>query len=175
MKTHKRFLDGKPIVDAKKELRVFLSAKDIANAVRRDPAHCAFSNACRRLYGSHTVAFFRTIAYVDLVDKNGSVRTERFVLPAETSRRIIAFDRRGKVHSGGYLLIPPKGTMTLDGRMVKDREYRASGMRRAAEEKRKARPRKKEPTFVRSGRGQIQFLHREKASTLRIMMDGAGE
>jgi hypothetical protein len=169
MKTHKRSSAGIPIVDAKNALRVFINADDIKTAVRKDPAHCAFSNACRRLFGSHSVVFFRTLAYVELPSGKRGRRIERFTLTDETRRLIVAFDRRGKISEDGYALLPPSKSMTLEGRMEKDRTYRESGGKRAAEEKRAGRPVKKEPAGIRSGKGIVQFITREKNSIRQLL------
>lgn len=170
-KIHKRSLDGIPIVDAKKELRVFVNEQDKKTGIKKDPAHCAFSNACRRLFGSHSVVFFRTLTYVELPDGKGGIRIERFTLTENMQRAIAKFDRTGRIAKDGYLLSPPRKGMTLDGRLTKDRRYRDSGMRKAAEERREGLPRKKEPTYVRSGKGLVQFITTEKKS-FRKMMNG---
>jgi hypothetical protein len=168
MKPHRRFFNGIPIVDAKKELRVFINATDIKEAVRKDPAHCAFSNACRRLFGSHSVVFFRTLAYVEL-PHNGKIRIERFLLPETEKRKIAAFDRRGIVSKDGYFLRPPTKSTSLDGNLSADKAYRDSGGKRAAEEARAGRPVKKEPTGIRSGKGVVQFIRREKHSIRKLL------
>lgn len=174
-KTRRRMFDGIPIVDAKTELRVFVSKADKTSAIRKDPAHCAFSNACRRLYGSHSVVFFRTLAYVELPDGKGGKRIERFMLRENTQRSIIAFDRRGKIDKDGYSLLPPSPGRTLDGLLNRDKVYRDSGMRRVAEERRKRCPVTipKGPTDIRSGKGIVQFIRQEKHSIRKLFGAGA--
>jgi hypothetical protein len=164
-----RMFEGIPVVEAKKELRVFINSDDIKTAIRKDPAHCAFSNACRRLFGSHSVVFFRTVAYVELPDGKGSTRIERFALTKETKRLIIKFDRTGKASTDGYVLIPPSIGFTMDYRRKIGQEYSASGRRREVIAARTHHVKKKEPTDLRSGKGIVQFIKSEKKS-LRLLL-----
>jgi hypothetical protein len=166
-KKHRMF-EGIPVVDAKKELRIFLNYEDIKTAIRKDPAHCAFSNACRRLYGSHSVVFFRSVVYVELPYK-GLIRLERFALPKPMRRLIIKFDRTGKASPDGYTLIPPSKGFTLDHRQKIGQEYSASGRRQEAIELREHRKKKKEPADLRSGKGIVQFIKHEKNSMRQLL------
>jgi hypothetical protein len=152
---------GRPVEEAKRALRVFPNANDADTAIQKDPAHCAFANACRRMFGSHEVVFFRTIAYVELPDGKGRGAThiERFYLPKAVRRQIIEFDRTGRFVADGYALAPPTFGYTLEHRAALNDAYRASG--RAAKAAADRRP---EPADVRSGKGVVQFIKCEKKS-----------
>ncbi len=171
MKKLGRMFDGIQVVDAKKELRVFVNAKDISTAIRKDPAHCAFSNACRRLYGTHSVVFFRTVAYVELPDGKGSTRIERFSLRKITRKLIIKFDRTGKASPDGYSLLPPSKGFTMDHRRKVGQEYATSGARREMDARRRdpSHKKKKEPTGLRSGKGIVQFITHGKQSLRKLL------
>jgi hypothetical protein len=163
-KTHGRMFEGLQIVDAKKELRVFVNKTDTANAIKKDPANCAFSNACRRLYGTRAVVFFRTLAYVELPNGRGGTRIERFYLTDKTRELIAKFDKTGKFSPDGYALLPPSKQKTLDALLKSSKEYRESGMKGLAEERRRGRPIKNASSDIRSGKGVVQFISHEKTS-----------
>src|SRR6188474_2774565 len=74
----KQWFGNLPVVEAKRELRIQPSLRDIRGAVKQDPERCVFSRACRRQLGANTAVFFRTRAYVDLLDEDGKRHIERF-------------------------------------------------------------------------------------------------
>lgn len=112
----KRLWGDFPVVDASSELRVFPNAKDIHDGRPKDPTNCAFSQACKRLYGSSKVMFLRNVAYVDLPQADGSRRVERFMLTQPMRRLIEEFDQTGVASPGGYVLRPPTPSFTFEGR-----------------------------------------------------------
>lgn len=148
----KRLFNGLPITEAKKEMVIHAIAADIKSAKRSDPFNCVFARACQRLFGSHTVAFFRNYAYVEKDSK-----IERFSLPKATRDSVMMFDKAGKAEPGGYLLRPPSPGDTLESR-------RERGM--ARHEKNwpsnpKKRTKAKDVDF-RSGTGVVQILRAQK-------------
>jgi hypothetical protein len=156
----KRIFGGLPVVDAKRELRVFLSSSDKDDAERKQPTRCAFAKACYRLYGSKRVAFFRTVVYVELPDDKGSHRIERFNPSKPTRNSIEKFDRTGKIDPGGYHLLPPSPGFTMDHRLMIDREYRARTLTSAL--KRKPARKRRIIVEVRNGKGLVKFIGGEK-------------
>ena len=164
MKTHtrhnskllKRVFGGLPVVDAKRELRLFSDVSDISVATRKDPTNCVFAKTCQRLYGSHNVAFFRTVAYVDLPDSKGGRRIERFNLTKMTRKLIEKFDRTGRADPAGYHLIAPSPGFTMDHRLAKSREYLTTKMQTAVTAKKKTKHRI--IAEVRNGKGLVQFI-----------------
>lgn len=125
MKKHallKRLFHGVPVVDAKRELRVFVLPEDIEHAQRNNPIECVFAQACRRLFGSHRVAFFHSVAYAELPLPAGGTRIERFMLPKMTRDSILVWDRAGVADPGGYLLTPPRAGQTLDYKLAYRRD-----------------------------------------------------
>jgi hypothetical protein len=110
----KRLWGDVRVTDATRELRIFMNEDDVRAAVRKDPAHCVFANACRRLYGSSKVLFFRTVAYVELPNEDGTIRVERFSMPRTMRAMVDAFDRgEGVIPKAGFVLKPPTPGRTL--------------------------------------------------------------
>jgi hypothetical protein len=154
----RRLFNGLPVIDSKRELRVFASPKDIKDAKRNDPTNCVFANACRRLYGSHSVAFFHNYAYVELPDERGNQRIERFRLPKQTQTSIVVFDKTGIADKGGYVLAAPSPGVTLDRKLQIGREY----IRPARSKSSGAHKKRGENIDFRSGTGLVQFIRASK-------------
>lgn len=116
----KRLWGDAPVTDATADLRVFIKPEDVEGAVRQDPSCCVFARACKRLFGSTKVLFFRSVAYVELHTESGDVRVERFMMP-ETMRHLVeTFDRgEGVIPQGGFLLKKPRKSETLDSASTK--------------------------------------------------------
>ncbi len=112
-----------PVVDATKDLRVFILPDDAEGAVRRDPGCCVFARACQRSFGSTKVLFFRSVAYVELPDDEGNVRVERFNMTPKMRSLVEAFDRgEGIVPRAGFLLKRPSKAKRLDVERDRNRE-----------------------------------------------------
>jgi hypothetical protein len=105
-----------PVVDAKKDLRVFMTPEDLKGARIKDPSACVFARACRRMFHATKVLIFRTVAYVELPNEDGSRRVERFVVGPAMRDLIEAFDRgEGVIPSAGFTLRAPPKSETLEG------------------------------------------------------------
>ena len=163
----KRIFGGLPVVDAKHGLRIFATKYDIGLAKRKDPTNCVWAKACRRLYGSKIVAFFRTVAYIELQDSKGNLRVERFMLTRPTIRSIASFDRTGKVDPAGYNLLPPSPRRTMDYNLQWSREYQATTRHRTPVTKKGTGPKKKIIAEVRDGKGLVKFLGGTKDKWVR--------
>lgn len=148
----KRLFNGLPVLDAKKEITIRAIAADIKSAKRSDPFNCVFAKACQRIFGSHTVAFFRNFAYVE---KNNNI--ERFSLPKATRDSVMMFDKAGIAEPGGYLLKPPTPSATLEAKLEQGRHRQNRRNWPGHTKKRSA----KDVDF-RSGTGLVQFLRVEK-------------
>jgi hypothetical protein len=83
------------IVEAKADFVVYVTADEQQQGISGDPNNCMFALGCKRAFGSKGVLFYPTIAYVDMLDPSDPSRriVMRFMLPAETRRRLEAFDR----------------------------------------------------------------------------------
>jgi hypothetical protein len=158
-KAVQRLFRGLPVVDATRELKIHATDQDIKTAKRKDPSNCVFANACRRQLGSHSVAFFRHYAYVELRDSNGNSRIERFALPKRTRDSVMVFDRAGVADTGGFVLKPPSPGTTLDHKLEKSQSRDRREEERLRYKKRKYKF--KEPDY-RSGTGLMHFFVAEK-------------
>jgi hypothetical protein len=161
-----RFWGKIPVVDAKKELRVFILPDDVRNACPKDADSCVFALACKRACGASRVLFFRTIAYVELPDKSGKMRVERFMISDDMKELISRFDRGLPVQeNAGFTLLVPKPSKTLDNiRKVSanNQRKRAEGVlvsRKLCGTRRNADPMQ---YLVRSGTGKVQFVNESK-------------
>ena len=89
-----RFFDGLPVIDAERDIVLYPTARDVQKAVKADPQHCVLAQCAQRMFGSETVLFFRSYAYLDLQQRDGSRAVERFYLN-EVGRQLIQhFDTR---------------------------------------------------------------------------------
>lgn len=155
-----RYFEGLPVIDAKDNLRVFVTAQDIRRAKPNDPEHCVYAEACRRLFGATKIVFLRTKAYVDLPDESGRRFVNRFEIHRYVREQIIRFDQTGEAAPGGFLLSAPSPSQTLNaqrdyGRKFRDRAETGDVKRRAQ----MSGVRVVSGTLlgVRDGRGMVQF------------------
>lgn len=81
---------------------------DVEGAVPKDPGNCVFARAAARQYGASKIIFWRKVAYVDIVGRDGVRHVERFYVPKDTFRLIERFDRGEPLDEGRafHLLIP---------------------------------------------------------------------
>jgi hypothetical protein len=163
-----------PVVDAAKELRVFIAPEDLEGASPKDPAYCVFARACRRTFHATKVLFFRSVAYVELPDQQGRRRVERFIMGDSMRGLIESFDRgEGVIPEGGFVLKVPRPSRTLEV-ASRARAGRKAAARRRLEGRREATEVGKDghregPVLVdlsvRSGTGAVRFAGRTKAET----------
>lgn len=146
----KREFGGLPVVDAKRDLLLFVSQSDIDFAKSKDPGHCIFANSCKRQFNSNKVMFLQGVAYVSLPDEKGDHHIERFILSSATKRLLKKFDKGEKVEPGGafHLLAPTKG-QTLNAERNRSRKDR----------KRKKDPKIKQVSPPQQGKVAKAFLN----------------
>jgi hypothetical protein len=138
------------VVDAKSDLRVFITPEDVAGATRKDPAYCVFARACRRTFHAAKVLFFRGVAYVELPDSSGRKKVERFRMGEKMRDLIAAFDRGETViPEAGFLLRAPSRSKSLESE------------RRRATDKRERIQRSDRKVIRGSGIGQGKGKYRD--------------
>lgn len=119
--------DGMPIVDAEADFTLLVRTEDVdaAKGNERDASNCILAKACASQVGASRVAFFRSIAYLDLPNAKGERRLVRFVLDKDASAIVRAFDR-GKSVKGevSVTLRAPTSSTTLDAIMEKAKRDR---------------------------------------------------
>jgi hypothetical protein len=119
-----RIFGNLPLYEATHQLHIIPSYKDKKGAKRLDPWNCVLSKACQRLFGSTAAAFFGYFAYVDR-EWRGKRILERFVVPKKTRGAIDEFDKTKIFPVGGFILLPPSPSATLDARRQRSADRRA--------------------------------------------------
>lgn len=164
-----RTFGGLEVVDARKDLRVTILPCDLEKATRKDPAYCVFAQACRRVFNIEKVLFFRSRAYVELPDKKGVHRVERFIVPREMGDLVRQFDQGHRViPEAGFELKAPMPSERLDAiakarpaKFQREKERRKIIGQKSGGIPEKARSRYKAivvDTSVRNGTGAVHFI-----------------
>jgi hypothetical protein len=112
-------IDGLPVKDAKKSIRLEIMREDIANARKKNPNCCAVAKACTRGLNVKAVKVHLTRLYLNT---DGKCFT-RYIVGGAMRSEIIAFDRGGKFQPGMYNLAVPDKTKAL-GYSKKSRSVR---------------------------------------------------
>jgi hypothetical protein len=160
----RRVFGDMEVVEATEALHIQPRPRDIKTAKRDDPANCAFSRACQRMYDSSVVLFFRTVAYVDLLDEHSVRKIYRFRIDRPAQEFIKAFDAGEDVGPGGFRLSPPPPGMTLNG-AAEQRKKRTERRREAALKGEAYEP---DPRYRHAG------MNRPTAARFRNFRTGAG-
>ena len=119
-------IDGLPVKDAKKNIRLEVMREDIISARKKDSNCCAVAKACKRLEGVKGVKVHLSRLYLNT---DGKCYT-RYIVSGAMRSEIIAFDRGGKFMPGMYSLSAPDKTKALgyvDKRKNRDRTKEPQG------------------------------------------------
>jgi hypothetical protein len=112
------------VVDAKKDLRVFIQPEDVRSATAKDPGCCVFAQACKRQFAATKVLFWRSVAYVELPGPDGKRRVERFSLSPDMRELIENFDRGNRVAEvAGFELKKPRPSESFEGKAERMKRY----------------------------------------------------
>lgn len=108
-KTHgmdrtKNILDGLPIVNATKSLKLEITTADIKHSQKKSAGFCAAAVACVRQLKAKEARVHLSRTYIR---HNG--KWIRYITPTSLQKEIIAFDRGGSFEPGHYRLmkVPP--------------------------------------------------------------------
>lgn len=158
------------VVDAKKDLRVFVQPEDVTKATKRHPGCCVFAQACKRQFSATKVLFWRSVAYVELPGPGGRRRVERFILSSDMRDLIENFDKGNDVATlAGFELKAPGPSRTFEGGAARHRRRRelkrkalikgiSNGEKRGNQgEGRFSKPAIVVDLEVRNGSGRVQF------------------
>ena len=170
MKEIRRHWGDVEVVDAEKNLRVFIQPEDVRSATQKDPGCCVFAQACKRQFAATKVLFWRSVAFVELPGPKGGRRVERFELSPQMRDLIDNFDRGNKVQElAGFELKRPRPSQTFEGMARRQREANARrkealilGTRQSTKKGRQGEGRYSKPVRVvdlevRNGTGRVQF------------------
>jgi len=161
------------VIDAQKDLRVFIQPEDVGSATAKDPGCCVFAQACKRQFAATKVLFWRSVAYVELPSADGKRRVERFALSSEMRDLIENFDRGHSVLPvAGFELKKLQPSKTFAARLRNNRASRErrrkallNGTRNVSKRGMQGDPQYSKPAIVidlevRSGRGRVQFKNK---------------
>lgn len=158
-----------PIVDSTEDLLVIPNSMDIAKAVPGDPANCAMSQSCKRLYGSIAVVFFRDRAYIDLPNEKGEREIRRFMNSPALKQAILQFDKTGVFPLSGFRLkrVPKAQSFKHKARLMREyaKKIAAGHVPRRVAANKKATATKKAWALegVRSGQGLSYVVRKARA------------
>jgi hypothetical protein len=101
-----RSIDGLPVVDAKRSLKIRVTKADIAKAAdsTKEPKRCAVARACYRELHCKEVRVHLSRTYVRTNDSNWV----RYFTPVGMRAEIVAFDRGGQFEPGEFILQKPR-------------------------------------------------------------------
>lgn len=158
------------VVDASKDLRVFIQPEDVSSATAKDPGCCVFAQACKRQFAASKVLFWRSVAYVELPGPDGKRRVERFSLSPDMRELIENFDKGNPVATvAGFELKKPRPSETFAGKSRRnkaqsERRKKAllKGTRTASKRGIQGEDKYSKPAIVidlqvRNGKGQVHF------------------
>ena len=112
-------IDGLPVIDAKKPLKIEVTRADCQLATRKNPGCCAVAKACGRELKIKGVRVHLSRLYL-LAGKTWT----RYLVHSSLRSEIIAFDRGGKFQPGTYTFQAPNPNKRLgsgSGGKVKNR------------------------------------------------------
>lgn len=124
-------IDGLPIIDAKRPIKLHVTAADIGKADLKEPHNCAVARACRRDLHALEARIHLGRVYV----KTNPGSWTRYITPKPMRAEIIAFDRGGHFEAGEFVLSAPspnkllgkrRGTMTNTNKKKSQQKKRKS-------------------------------------------------
>lgn len=105
-------INGLPVVDAHKKVKLHINNNDIRNGDNKDPASCAAARACmRELTGIDEARVHMSRTYLRTGNK-----WKRYTTSAALRTEIVAFDRGGKFAPGAYMLGPCQPSKKATGK-----------------------------------------------------------
>jgi hypothetical protein len=143
-----------PIKDAKFPLRLYPKACDLVGADALAPDNCILVHTVKREYESKAAIFWKTQAYIDLVDTDGVVRVHRFTIRKTALTYIAAFDRGQPFEEGRPIILDaPMPGRTLKAMRKQHRNYYKSDVGKATRKLSDARSqlRQSEKGLARAG------------------------
>jgi hypothetical protein len=153
MKRIVRHYQGLPVREARANLLVQPSKKDIEGASPEDPTNCAYARCLKRTLECKTVFVFKSIAYIETLDEKGKPVLERYVVKQHAREYLLKFDGGQRVEPGGFTFHKPNRSSTLDYKTEQTRIYRRSPHAKIIGRATPAR------TFsLRYGTGQVHFI-----------------
>lgn len=123
-----RSIDGRPVIDARRDLELEIAPRDCRNGDSKDPASCAVAHAARREVNAHDVRIHLSRVYIRTNEGNW----QRYTTSAPLQKEIIVFDRGGEMMPGKYMLLAPKKSQRIGFYAGGKKRGKRGGTRRAA-------------------------------------------
>lgn len=120
----KRMFEGLPVIDAKSDIVLNVTKKDVLNSKKKDPGSCAAAQAGKREF-RRDVKVFLSRMYVR--SKKGWVR---YITPTNAAREIVSFDRGSEFIPGEYIFKAAGPGQKLGYRKVTNHKSTGMGQRR---------------------------------------------
>lgn len=102
-------IDGLPVFDAKRPIKLIVNKNDIDRADIKEPKDCVVARAVRRELHAKEVRVHLSRVYV----KTNEGSWTRYFTPRSMRSEIIAFDRGGSFAAGEYHLTTPSPSKNL--------------------------------------------------------------
>lgn len=143
-----KLIDDLPILDAKKSIKLIVTAKTVAGSNPKKPDTCALAQACLARPGVKEVRIHLSRAYV----RSNDLNWQRYFVSPQLRTEIVAFDRGGKFAPGEYTLSKIRSSKTLGKRTGSKKLKHETYAERKKRESRRGKPRPYHVvTDVRSG------------------------
>lgn len=117
-------IGGYQVVEAERDIQIYLQDIHILKAAPADPTNCAFACALKDTLHSPWAYIWKMWAYIALPDDRGQMVAFRFAVPKRTQELIVEFDKTGSAEPGGYWFKAPPPGSTITARRSRDRKYR---------------------------------------------------
>lgn len=121
-------IDGKPVIDAKRPIKLHITPKDISGGDPKHPESCAAARALLREQHCKEVRIHLGRVYVRSNESNW----QRYITPKNLRSEIIAFDRGGAFEPGEFVLAAPQPAKKLGKRRGGSSPFRRSSKKRRA-------------------------------------------
>lgn len=99
-------INGVPVVDAKEPLLIKVTAKDVENGNRKDPAGCAMALATKRALHAKEARVHVGRTYVKVETPAGKEQWLRFKTSDSLRTELVSFDRGQQFLEGEYRISP---------------------------------------------------------------------
>lgn len=154
-----RVFRGMPVVEAQASMHVQPSAADIRSAIKEDPEHCAYANCLRRTLEAPNVFVFRTVAYVQSLDRQGKPIMLRYMVRKHANDYLTKFDQGKAVAPGGFMFHAPSKCRTLEYKYKQEVRRRTAGRQSPRVATGEKHP--KRQFSWRKGTGRVHFYGKE--------------
>ena len=99
------------LIDAKENMSIYISEKDISKGVSTNPLKCTAAQCIQRSFDTKKVAMFLTTCYVQMPDESN---ISRYIVPPSLRKHIVTpQDTGGNPIAGWYRLQNPEGEYRL--------------------------------------------------------------